>query len=187
MQWVMLCLLVAMVIAVAATAAHAVRLLHDRRPPAAPKKTRASATVVRPARSTHPARPAPAGDVPAQWDPADIAELAERFAAVEAEQARAHSFAIGMRLRVLAHRRVPLRAVQPAPAHGTARICFADGTVVIARAARPGELLNLVCGVHRAATCLAAWDTGPHVTTMRFAWNHGHTADLIAIGLDNSD
>lgn len=174
MQWVLLCALVAVLIGVAAAVAHVALLLGDRGSAPAP--------------STAERAPAQLSPGPTStFDPADIAELAERFAAVDAEQARAHCFAIDMRLRVLAHRRVPLRAVQPAPTAGTARICFADGTVVLARAARPGELVNLVCGVHRAATCLASWNAGPAQTTMRFAWSHGRTADLIAIGLDQSD
>lgn len=175
MQWVLLCVLVAVLISVTAAVAHVAGLLGDRPEPPANR----AAELVVPARRAERSEPT--------LDPADIAELAERFAAVDAEQARAHSFAIDMRLRVLARRRVPLRAVQPAPTAGTARICFADGTVVLARAARPGELVNLVCGVHRAATCLASWNAGPPQTTMRFAWSHGHTADLIALGLDQSD
>lgn len=119
-------------------------------------------------------------------DPRDVSELSERFAAIAADHAPVRAAAIDARLRVLRSRRVPVRAVLPAQRAGTARVRFADGTVVLVGATCRRDLFSLACGVDRDVS-LASWRSAPDRTTVHFVWRAGGSADVIALGLDQAD
>lgn len=69
------------------------------------------------------------------------------LAEVEREHAGPVRRLIASRVVVLQNRRVPLRAVRPAGEPPVARLCFANGTVLRARPARPGDFAPIVVEV----------------------------------------
>lgn len=120
--------------------------------------------------------------------PEDTAELTREFAAAAEESSHALESLLDRRLWVLASRRVPLRAIRHAaglPHSG--RLVFADGTVLLARAQRPGELYRLALAVAdgRSVT-IDVWSHGPEGTALRCTWSR-ESADLLVLGLDQSD
>lgn len=133
------------------------------------------------------ARPAPSTvDTPALTLD-DTSDLEARFAAIFDEASRTVEVLVEARLDVLRHRRVPLRAVRPAPGPHAARLCFANGTVVLAHGSRPGELYNLAIGVQHHTICLESWARVPEGLTLHFAWRPKGSAKLVAVGLDQAD
>lgn len=120
--------------------------------------------------------------------PEDTAELTREFAAVAEESSHALESLLDRRLWVLASRRVPVRAIRHAPGlPHTGRLVFADGTVLLARAQRPGELYRLALAVAdgRSVT-IDAWSHGPDGTALRCTWSQ-EGADLLVLGLDQAD
>lgn len=117
----------------------------------------------------------------------DASDLDARFAAVFDEASRTVEVLVEARLDVLRHRRVPLRAVRPSPGPHAARLCFANGTVVLAQASRPGELFNLAIGLQHHTICLESWSRVPEGLTLHFAWRPQGSAKLVAVGLDQAD
>lgn len=131
------------------------------------------------------ARQTAGSDLP-DLSPQELTELEQGFARVEREESGILETLLAARLRVLVSRGVPLRAMRPAPGEHAARLVFANGTVLICRAERPGDLYALAIRVHREGARLASWGSGPDGTVLRFSWPEGG-ADLIALGLDQSD
>lgn len=130
-------------------------------------------------------RPAPEEEFPG-LSPAELAELERGFARVERETSGTLETLLAARLRVLVSRGVPLRAMRRAPGEHTARLHFANGTVLIGQAERPGELYALAVQMHREGVQLASWHAGPDGTVLRFSWPQGG-ADLLVLGLDQAD
>ena len=73
-------------------------------------------------------------------EPTDVAELADRFASVDAEEAGTRDARLVARLRPLVERRVPLRQVEAAWSVSATRLLFADGTAVVVRGAVAGDV-----------------------------------------------
>ena len=118
--------------------------------------------------------------------PDDEAELARGFAAAEHDDSHILDALLDRRLRTVQSRRVPLRAVRPAPGVHTGRLVFANGMVLLARARRPRELSLVALNVHAHAICLDSWSREPDGTVLRLTWN-AETAELLALGLDQAD
>lgn len=136
-----------------------------------------------PARSSPRPDPAATATLSAQ----DLADVRARFAAVLGEDARSRDVLVGARLEVLVRRRVPLRLLRPAPGEHVARLVFADGTVLLARAAEPGEIYRVAMHVEKHHVCLQAWAPHPDGQALRLAWDPRGHADLVALGLDQAD
>lgn len=132
--------------------------------------------------SGHPWRPS---EAPA-LAPQDEAELSREFAAVEQESGHHLTLLLDRRLRVLATRRIPLRAIRPAPGPRTGRLVFADSTVLLARAHRPGELYRLAVAVPEHSVTLESWSHRPDGTVLHLVWPHD-SAEVLAIGLDQAE
>lgn len=167
MEWVVLLLALALVVGLAVVRARRA----DRPDRALPQRA---------ARSRKPR-----GDEPA-LTPDDEAELARGFAAAEHDDSHILDALLDRRLRTVQSRRVPLRAVRPAPGVHTGRLVFANGMVLLARARRPGELYLVALNVHAHAICLDSWSREPDGTVLRLTWN-AETAELLALGLDQAD
>lgn len=118
--------------------------------------------------------------------PEDEAELEREFATVEQQGAHTLESLLDLRLRVLSSRRVPLRAIRAAPGPHTGRLAFADSTVLLARARRPGELYRLALAVRDNAITITAWSHEQEGTVLLFTWP-GESAELVALGLDQAD
>lgn len=92
------------------------------------------------------------------------------------------------RLRPVVLRGVPVKAVRPAPAPSTARVMFADGTVVIARGYRPGDLGQLSVSVlTQPSVCLVSYSRENDVTRLEFVLSRGRRLCAVAVGLDQAD
>ena len=118
--------------------------------------------------------------------PDDEAELAREFATVEHEEAHVLEALLDLRLRTVQSRRVPLRAIRAAPGPHTGRLVFANGTVLLARARRPGELYTVALNLRDHAVCLDSWTHEPDGTVLQFRWD-GESAELVVLGLDQAD
>lgn len=118
--------------------------------------------------------------------PEDEDELTREFAAVEAEGAHTLESLLDLRLRVLASRRVPLRAIRTAPGPHTGRLAFADSTVLLARARRPGELYRLALAIPDNALTIDTWSHEDDGTVLTFTWAQD-SAEVVVLGLDQHD
>jgi hypothetical protein len=117
----------------------------------------------------------------------DSTDLIARFERVAAEAAPDRRHLITQRLSSLRSHRVPLRVIQAAPGPGVARLHFADGTVLLARSAKPGALSTLAVLRERGAVLVEQFTDHPDGVEFRLA-THGSTrCTLIAVGLDQVD
>lgn len=155
----------------------------------------ARARRARPPSSVAPSTPgaAPAGEPSPPADrpddgglPGDAA-LDEAFDAVLAAHAHELGDLLETRLRGLVARRVPVRAVRRAPGTHTARVCFADGTVVLARSAGGRDLVALVMGMQRGSVLLAGFTREERGTRLDLRSRSGRPLALLALGLDQPD
>jgi hypothetical protein len=121
-----------------------------------------------------------------QLVPDDEAELAREFAAVEHEHAHVLDALLNLRLRTVHSRRVPLRAIRAAPGPHTGRLVFANGTVLLARARRPGELYTVALNLRNHAVCLDSWTREADGTVLHLRWAD-ESAELLVLGLDQAD
>ena len=142
--------------------------------------------VVRGRRADRPDRALPQRPARSRRPRRDDAELARGFAAAEHDDSHILDALLDRRLRTVQSRRVPLRAVRPAPGVHTGRLVFANGMVLLARARRPGELYLVALNVHAHAICLDSWSREPDGTVLRLTWT-AETAELLALGLDQAD
>lgn len=74
---------------------------------------------------------------------ADVAELTEIGRQVAAEYGASSPAVIRLTLARLVNRRVPVRAIRAGGSQEVAALCFADGTVVMIRGFRSGDLGRL--------------------------------------------
>ena len=121
-------------------------------------------------------------------DPADAAELDERFSAVEAEQAVERNRRLVLELQPLVDRRVPARSIERAPGVGAARIRFADGTAVVVRGVARGDVGVLAALMHRRAVPPEACSSGADGTRLTFGWpGRRQRVSVVVTGLDQPD
>lgn len=132
--------------------------------------------------SRHPWRPPEAPTLA----PEDEAELSREFEAVEQESGHRLTLLLDQRLRILSSRRIPLRAIRPAPGPRTGRLVFADSTVLLARARQPGELYRLAVAVPERSVTIGSWAHQPDGTVLHLVWSED-SAEVLAIGLDQAD
>lgn len=161
MEWVALALALVLILGLALA-----RALRDRRQPSARHSWRP------------PEAPALA--------PEDEAELSREFAAVEQESGHRLTSLLDRRLRVLTSRRIPLRAIRPAPGPRTGRLVFADSTVLLARARRPGELYRLAVAVPEHSVTIDSWTHQQDGTVLHLVWAED-AVEVLAIGLNQAD
>ena len=121
-----------------------------------------------------------------EFAPEDAAELERQLAAIAAEGAHTLESLLGLRLRILSSRHVPLRAVRAAPGPRTGRLVFADSTVLLARARRSGELFRLALAIRAPAVTTESWSHEQDGTVLTFTWPR-ERAELVLIGLDQAD
>lgn len=121
-----------------------------------------------------------------QLNPQDELELERDFAAAAAEGAHTLESLIDVRLQQLCSRAVPLRAIHAAPGPHTGRLAFADSTVLLARARRPGELYRLALSLPEHSLTINSWTRELDGTVLRFSWEQ-QSAELVVIGLDQAD
>ena len=133
-------------------------------------------------RSSSP--PPPAGRAAEVNDLTDLDAAFDRVCA-------AHSHELGIllcaRLTQLVHRRVPVRAIRQAPGDRSVRVCFADGTVVLARGHSPGDFARIAWAMHGQSVRLAAFATDEDGTHLDFRWRPDHRMAAVAVGLDQPD
>jgi hypothetical protein len=137
-------------------------------------------------------RPAPQA-APAEDDTRDLAELAD-LADLDAAFDRlcaAHSHELGVllaaRLSQLVGRRVPVRAIRQAPGERSVRVCFADGTVVLARGQIPGDFARVAWALHGRPVRLAGFSSDEAGTHLDFRWSPDQRMAAVAVGLDQPD
>lgn len=151
-------------------------------------RTRARPT--RPAIDPLPSPPRPGSRPPSREDERlfgqDAHGLAEEFDAIAAEAGRTRGQLLGIRLAGLRTNRVPLRTIRASPAKGVARLGFADGTVILARSVRQGDLSAVAIMRQQAAVLVADFDEHPDGMTLHLA-AEGRRCTLIAVGLDQGD
>lgn len=128
-----------------------------------------------------------AGPAASTDGPPSDAALDAAFDAVLAEHAHELRDLLETRLRGLVARRVPVRAVRRAPGSHTARICFADGTVVLARSAGTRDLVALVVGMQRGSVVLSGFAREGAGTRLDLSTQSGRPLALMALGLDQPD
>lgn len=118
----------------------------------------------------------------------DEAEIDVLFAQTSHDFDAAMLALLTARLRPVVLRGVPVHAVRPAPAPRTARVLFADGTVVIARGYRPGDLGQLSVGVlTQPPVCLVSYSRENDVTRLEFVISPDRRLSAVAVGIDQAD
>ena len=121
-------------------------------------------------------------------DPADLADLAERFAGIDAEHARRQAALLEVHLGPLVRRRVPVRCIECVPEQRTNRVRFADGTAVNVQGESPGDAGILAAIVLRHAVLPTTYRTDASGTHLVFDWSggRGHLSMLVT-GLGQPD
>src|SRR5699024_1983300 len=114
------------------------------------------------------------------------AELARELAAAERDGAAALEVLLDRRLRILTSRRIPLRAIRSAPGPHTGRLAFADSTVLLGRARRPGELYRLAIAVPEQSVTIKSWTQEVEGAVLHLVWGQ-EQAEVIIVGLDQAD
>ena len=121
---------------------------------------------------------------------AEVSDLTDLDAAFDRVCA-AHSHELGILLRArlsqLVQRQVPVRAIRQAPGDRAVRVCFADGTVVLARGHAPGDFAQIAWALHGQSVRLAAFATDEDGTHLDFRWRPDHRMAAVAVGLDQPD
>ena len=119
---------------------------------------------------------------------AGAAELEAAFAAVEAEALAARRKLVRVRLESLRSHHVPLRRVTTSPGPGVARLGFADGTGVLARAQRSGDFATIVRLHHRGGLVVTGYADHPDGVVVALETSVGRgRCELVVVGLDQSD
>ena len=92
-------------------------------------------------------------------------------------------------LRPLVRRSVPPRLVEAGPAVRSARLHFADGTTVLVRSLRPGDLTALAVVMRRCSAKPVSCTMAPDGSTqLRLVWPGGQRPlALQVLGLDQPD
>ncbi|MET0579132.1 MAG: hypothetical protein ABW122_10780 [Ilumatobacteraceae bacterium] len=120
--------------------------------------------------------------------PADLADLADRFADIDAEHAARQAHLLELHLRPLVRRRVPVRCIECLPEQRTNRVRFADGTAVNVRGESPGDAGVLAALVLRHAVLPATYRTDARGTHLVFDWSDGRRRmSVLVTGLGQPD
>lgn len=115
----------------------------------------------------------------------DVADVSAAMDEIAREHGANVSVLVQARLRPLLARGVPVRSIRATGGAGPARICFADGTVIWARGARRGDLLDLLVQVQRRPVRLV--DVQPEADLTRVDFVVGDDPRRVrayAVGLD---
>jgi hypothetical protein len=128
-----------------------------------------------------------AGAAAAQEVPSDLADLDEAFDRLLADHSHELGVLLSSRLRQLVHRRVPVRAIRQAPGERTVRVCFADGTVVLARGHAPGDFAKVAWALHARPVRLVGFSSDEAGTHLDFRWSPDQRIAAFAVGLDQPD
>ncbi len=148
----------------------------------------AAAGLVRWRRRRRPAEPV--DDLEGLLDEDERSSLDEALASVLAEHGASLQRLLEAHLDVLTRRGVPIRAVRPTDDPPVVRVCFANGTVVRVRPARPGDWAPIVLALADSGRGVvveswkAAEDGG---VTLVLAVPGGPRRRATAIGLDQAD
>lgn|GEM_PF-631976 len=135
-------------------------------------------------RGTTSARPPAAGRA---TELSDLTDLDAAFDRVCTAHSHELGILLGARLAQLVHRQVPVRAIRQAPGDRAVRVCFADGTVVLARGHAPGDFARIAWALHGQSVRLAAFATDEDGTHLDFRWRPDHRMAAVAVGLDQPD
>jgi hypothetical protein len=120
---------------------------------------------------------------PALYSP-DVAEIDARLAAISAVSPPA----LALRLTPLVDKSVPLRHITATSYVRTCRVRFADGTTVLARGARPGDVAVLVAAMRSRSLPPLACRTDLEGTHLVFAGlRRSTTLTLLVTGMDQAD
>jgi hypothetical protein len=126
----------------------------------------------------------PAASWPA-LDPVDIVEMGARLAAIDRGKP---PLGLQLRLRPLVDRSVPVRYIATTSYVRTCRVRFADGTTVLARGARPGDMAVLVAAMRSRSLPPLACRTDLDGTHLVFAGlRRSTTLSLVVTGMDQAD
>ncbi len=117
----------------------------------------------------------------------DEADLEAMFAAVDDEVLEDLLGLLEVRMRGVMLRRVPVRVIRSSPAPRVARICFSDGTIVLATTRRPGEMVPMAFAMLKTSVTLEAFERTQDGPSLRFGWRSGGTVEVLAVGLDQAD
>ncbi len=117
---------------------------------------------------------------------ADVDDLDAVFDRVLESHSRELGILLASRLQRLVDRRVPVRAIREAPGTSAARVCFADGTIVLARGVVPGDFVRIAWGIHASSVWLEGFSRVDATTRLDLRWHEGRVA-VVALGLDQPD
>ena len=131
-------------------------------------------------------RPQPSATAPADAAPA-VDDLDAAFDRVCADHGHELGVLLGARLRQLVGRRVPVRAIRRAPGDRAVRVCFADGTVVLARGQAPGDFARIAWAMHGQSVRLVGFHPDEQGLQLDFRWAPDQRVEAIAVGLDQPD
>lgn len=116
----------------------------------------------------------------------DAGDLDAALAAIEQEEVPRRRMLLDSRLELLRERRVPVRAIRRAPGSGTARLGFADGTVLLVDA-EPGVLISVAVAMTRHPVCLGSWHWTGRRHDLTLSWQPDGRVHVRAVGLDQPD
>ncbi len=122
-------------------------------------------------------------------DVVDLREIDDTFAEIEHDLHASLLRLVHARLELVRARRCPVSAVRESPAGHTARVCFADGTTVLAESRPSGRMGHLAVEILRSPrrALLESVRLEPSGVEMRFALPGGRTFTAWAVGLDQDD
>jgi len=131
-------------------------------------------------------RPTPPAASPEDLAP-DLADLDAAFDRLCAAHSHELGILLAARLSQLVSRRVPVRAIRQAPGERAVRVCFADGTVVLARGHAPGDFARVAWALHGRPVRLAGYSSDEVGTHLDFRWSPDQRIGAVAVGLDQPD
>lgn len=115
-------------------------------------------------------------------------DLDQSFAEVEADLRMGRDMLVLEHLLLVMRRRCPVTAVRKSPVEGTGRVCFADGTTVIAATRPAGHLSQLAVALLRGRVLLESVRAVGDGVEMVFSQQQGSGRfTAYAIGLDQED
>jgi len=119
---------------------------------------------------------------------AEPLDLDVRFDAVFAETVGQRDELIASRLDQVVVRQVPVRRLEPVPELHTVRLCFADGTRMFGRGARPGDLgvLSMLVAKHIVSPTRSRRDGAGNHLMLRVEGRR-EPVDVVITGLDQPD
>lgn len=91
------------------------------------------------------------------------------------------------RLEAVCSRRTPMRSVRPSPVAGVGRIAFADGTVVLARSDRRGQLTDLALWVAREGVVVESVRASASEVVIAVCAPRSRPIAIAIVGVDQPD